>query len=59
MDFAALVSIILIHLQTLKLGPVVRKPINDNPRLKGNRGYYLARLEKSKVKGENLLENTS
>ena len=24
-------------------GPVVRKPINDNPRLKVNRGFQLAR----------------
>ena len=30
-------------LQECQLGPVVRKPINANPRLKVNRGFHLAR----------------
>ena len=27
----------------MELGPVVRKPINANPRLKVNQGFHLAR----------------
>ena len=32
-------------LDFLKLGPVVRKPINANPQLKINRRYHLAYLK--------------